>query len=214
MKKLSLIIAFLYSLIAFAQNNDQFNKFSIETSFGLNHPLSPSDNTGFNTGDFSGFKHFDIGGRYMISQLYGFKLSYAYDRFQDKNTSELGLTFNRIGVEAVFNLTQVFNITFNRQQSFQIQAHSGLGLTFAQPESIDNSERIGNFIIGITPLFKVADRISITTDLSYILSFKQHYNYSGTLIDPDYKGTSGGFINFTVGLNFSIGENKNHADWY
>jgi len=102
MNKISLIAAILCVTFAFSQDN-HYNKFSIEVAYGLNHPLSPKVNSGtgagvlsdLDAGDFSEFKHFDIGGRYMINQLYGFKLSYAYDRFQYDATS-LAINYNRI----------------------------------------------------------------------------------------------------------------------
>ncbi len=212
MKKLALIAVCLCSIVAYSQEI-QYNKFSIEASYGLNHPLTPTDNSGFDVGTFSEFKHFDLGGRYMINQMYGAKVSYAYDRFQHKSISELAVTYHRISAEVVFNMAKVFNMTFNEAQTFQIQTHAGFGITFAQPKSIDNYERIGNFIIGVTPHVKITDRLAITTDLSYIVSFKQHYDYGGILIDPDYKGTSGSFVNFTVGLQVSLGEHECHADW-
>jgi len=221
MNKISIIAAMLCVTFAFSQNN-KYNKFSIETAYGLNHPLSPKVNSGagagvlddLDAGDFSEFKHFDIGGRYMVNQLYGFKFSYAYDRFQYDATS-LAINYNRVGVEAVINFDKLFNISFNRQRSFQIQAHTGVGITFAKPKRKGNTEKIGNLMIGITPLFKVTDRIAITTDLSYIVNFKQHYDYGGTNIDPNKKDSvTGGFVNFTIGLNFSIGDSRSHADWY
>ncbi|MBE9490621.1 MAG: hypothetical protein IMY67_10035 [Bacteroidetes bacterium] len=213
MKKLALIVLCFSTIVAYTQEK-KYNQFSIETSYGLNHPLTPKDNSGFDVGLFSEFKHFDIGGRYMINQMYGAKLSYAYDRFQYKNTSELAVTYHRISAEVVFNMAKVFNISFNKARTFQIQTHTGFGITLAQPKSIDNYERIGNFIIGLTPQVKITDRLAITTDLSYIVSFKQHYDYGGILIDPEYKGTSGSFINATIGLQVSLGEKKYHADWY
>lgn len=213
MKKLSLVAALLCVTFAFSQTTN-FNKLSIEIAYGLNHPTSPSDNSGFDAGDFSEFKHVDIGGRYMFSPLFGGKLSYSYDRFQYENTSVLAITYNRISLEAVVNLARVFNFSFNRQRKFQIQAHTGAGITFAQPKSIDKYEKIGSLIIGLTPLFKVSDRFAITTDFSYIINLKQHYDYGGILIDPNYNSITGGFINFTIGLNFAIGSGRDHADWY
>ena len=212
MKKLILFLVWMSTIVSFAQEKP-YNKFSIEASYGLNHPLTPKDNSGFDVGLFSEFKHFDLGGRYMIKPMYGAKLSYSYDRFQYKNTSELAVTYHRISAEVVFNMAKVFNMSFNKARTFQIQTHTGFGITLAQPKSIDNYEKIGNFIIGVTPQVKITDRLAITTDLSYIVSFKQHYDYGGILIDPEYKGTSGSFINATVGLQFSLGDNKHHADW-
>ncbi len=213
MKKISLIAALLCVTFMYSQEG-KYNNFSLEAAYGLNHPITPNDNSGFAADSFSEFKHFDIGGRYMVNLYYGFKLSYAYDRFQYANTSELAVTYNRIGVDAVFSLSEILNISFSRNRNVQIQAHTGVGITFAQPKSISKVEKIGNFSIGITPKFKISKRVALTTDLSYIVNFKQHYNYGGILIDPEYNSVTGGYINFTVGLNVYFGKRRDHADWY
>ncbi len=213
MKKITLIAALLCVTFMYSQES-KYNKFSLEAAYGLNHPISPKDNSGFEVNSFSEFKHFDIGGRYMVNSYYGFKLSYAYDRFQYANTSELAVTYNRVGIDAVFSLSEIFNISFSRNRTFQIQAHTGVGITFAQPKSISNVEKIGSLSIGITPKYKISNRVALTTDLSYIVNFKQHYNYGGILIDPKYNSVTGGFINFTVGLNVYFGKRRDHADWY
>ncbi len=212
MKKLSLIAALLCVTFVFSQNN-HYNKISIEAAYGLNHPLSPDSRTGLDASDYSNFTHFDIGGRYMISQLYGVKLSYAYDRFQWEGSS-LAINYNRIGAQIVFNLADVFKLKFSRQRNFQIQAHTGVGVTFAKPKRDFKSEKIGNFMIGITPVFKISDRISIPIDFSYIANFKQHYDFGGTLVNANGDHVTGGFINFTVGINYTIGSDRDHADWH
>ena len=34
-------------------------------------------------------------------------------------------------------------------------------------------------MIGVRPIFKLTKGLALTTDLSYILNFKQHYDYAG-----------------------------------
>ena len=212
----SLLILFCFSAAA---QNDNFNKFSLETSFGLSYPIAPSNFSlpifdGVGVSDFAGPKHFDIGARYMISELYGFKLSYAYDRFQYDGSS-LASSFYRFGLEAVFNVSELFNVQFNRRRTFQIQLHGGLGGTFATSKNQTGTDRIGNIILGVRPMFKLTSNLALTTDLSYIVNFKQHYDYAGRSFystEPD--GLIGGFSNVSVGLSFSLGERRVHADFY
>ena len=212
----SLLILFCFSAAA---QNDNFNKFSLETSFGLSYPIAPSNFSipifdGVGVSDFAGPKHFDIGARYMISELYGFKLSYAYDRFQYDGSS-LASSFYRFGLEAVFNVSELFNVQFNRRRTFQIQLHGGLGGTFATSKTQTGTDRIGNIILGVRPMFKLTSNLALTTDLSYIVNFKQHYDYAGRSFystEPD--GLIGGFSNLSVGLSFSLGERRVHADFY
>lgn len=218
MKNLIFSLLILCCFSAAAQN-DNFNKFSLETSFGLSYPIAPSNFSspvfdGVGVSDFAGPKHFDIGARYMISELYGFKLSYAYDRFQYDGSS-LASSFYRFGLEAVFNVSELFNVQFNRRRTFQIQLHGGLGGTFATSKTQTGTDRIGNIIIGVRPMFKLTSNLALTTDLSYIVNFKQHYDYAGRSFystEPD--GLIGGFSNVSVGLSFSLGERRVHADFY
>jgi hypothetical protein len=218
MKFFFLATFFLFTTFVLAQNNN-FNKFSIETSFGLSYPIVPTSFAkplfeDLGTSDFASPKHFDIGARYMVSKLYGFKLSYAYDRFQ-YGGSGLASNFYRFGLEAVLNVSEIFNISFNRQRSFQIQLHGGLGGTFVTSKTATGLDRIGNIKLGVRPLFKLTRGIALTTDLSYIINFKQHYDYAGVSFSKtEPEGLVGGFLNFSVGLNFNLGERRVHADFY
>lgn len=212
MKKIALLIFLLSAFVSYSQDGD-YNRFSIEASYGLSQPLSPKNNSGYEAKTFSGFRHFELGGRYMLNQKYGVKLSYSFDKFQQKDHSDLSVTNHKIGAEMVFNLSHLLNFHFSMKRNFQIQTHTGFGITFSRPSSIDNTEHIGNLILGITPQVKISDRIALTTDLSYNYIFKQHYYYSGVLIDPDYESVSGSFVNISLGVQFYLGRNELHADW-
>ena len=218
MKNLIFSLLICCSFTAVAQN-DNFNKFSLETSFGLSYPIAPTSFAqpifeGVGAADFAGPKHFDIGARYMVSELYGFKLSYAYDRFQYDGSS-LASSFYRLGLEAVFNASELFNVRFTRRGTFQIQLHGGLGGTFATSKTKTGIDRIGNIMLGIRPMFRLTKGLALTTDLSYILNFKQHYDYAGrSFYSSEPEGLVGGFLNFSVGLNFNLGDRRVHADFY
>jgi len=219
MKKLVLPIFILLTCFVHAQN-DNFNKFSLETSFGLNYPIAP---TGFSkpifadvgVSEFAGPKHFDIGARYMVSPLYGFKLSYGYDRFQYDGSS-LASTFYRMSLEAVVNTTELFGISFNRRSTIQIQLHGGFGGTFATSKTnTKDIDRIGHLIVGVRPMFKLSDTFALTTDLSYLVNFKQHYDYAGNSFGgTNPEGLVGGYVNFSVGVSFYLGDKRVHADFY
>ena len=213
MKKVVLLTLLLTVLVSYSQDKT-YNQFSFEASYGQSQPISPKNNSGYDVKTFSGFKHFEVGGRYMFNQKYGVKLSYGFDKFQQEEFSDLSVTNHKIGAEMVFNLSHLLNFHFSKLRNFQIQTHTGFGITFAQPSSINDYEHIGNFIIGMTPQIKITDRIAIITDLSYNFIFKQHYYYSGVLIDPEFESVTGSFINISFGLQFYLGSNGYHADWY
>ena len=172
MKKVALLIFLLIQFVSYTQEKE-LNRFSFETAFGLSKPLSPKENSGYDVDAFSGFRHFEMGLRYMMNQDYGFKLGYAYDKFQHEDLTNLSVHYHKISGEMVFNLSHILNFHFNRKRNFQIQSHAGIGVTFAKPSSIKNKEHIGNFIVGITPQVKLTNRIALITDLSYNFIFKQ-----------------------------------------
>ena len=218
MKKAILVLLVLFTSFAHAQR-DYFNKFSLETSFGLNYPIAPTNFAELIPGDpgvgeFAGPKHFDIGARYMFSSLMGIKVSYGYDRFQYAG-SNLSTDFYRGSFEAVFNTTELFDVYYNRRRTMQIQLHGGVGFSLALSKTDTDTDVIGHIIFGVRPMFRLSDRFALTTDLSYLLNFKQDYGYSGVSFrDTLPDGFTGGYVNFSVGLNFYIGFRRDNGDFY
>lgn len=207
-KKLSLVLVLLCAIMSFGQK--KFNRLSIETGYGY---VSPSKlyGTDFSKGDFSGFNHFDIGMRYMIKSNFGVKLNYASDIF---SKGDAGVSYNTINASAVYNIGSLFDLYYMTYEKIGLLGRVGLGVTFANPESISDYERIGSATIGLTPQVKLSQRISIYGDLAYTLNFKQHYGFDGVLLDKDYESKVGNIMVLSVGLIFYVGENSMHADWY
>ena len=210
MKKIIFITALLISGIAISQKS--FNQFSIEADYGLSLPISNAPE-GTSSSDFLGFNHFMIGARYMIIPEIGAKLSYSYGKFQNKNFKENHISYNRIDLQAVSNLVYLFGFDAQFFDKVGFLAHAGVGVSYVNPSNALNNERVGNAIFGISPIFRLGDKFAITTDFSYLLTFKQHFSFDGQLINPDYKSESRGFMYFKVGVNYYIGKNRDHADW-
>ncbi len=210
MKIYILILLLLTATISFAQD-EKFNPFSIEMGYGLHAPLSPGDKT--NRSNYLGLGHFEIGGRYQITQKIGIKLSYANDRFTDKENDNLGITYNRVGLEGVYNIGRHI-LPYYIYENVGILAHAGLGYSRAKPVDKRSSEQTANFTIGLRPQVKITERIALYVDGTYILNFKQHYAYSGALLTPDFQDKTGSFGTISLGLMFYLGDKSRHADWF
>lgn len=210
MKKFILISAVLLSTLTYSQK--AYNQFSVDVNYGLALPVT-SIPDGKSASDFLGFSHFIIGARYMIIPEIGFKLSYNYGKFQDKNFKENNFSYNKYELQAYSNLVYLFDFQGEFWNKFGLLAHTGGGVTYANPSGASNNERIGNFIIGLTPQYKISKKFALSTDFSYVVTLKQHFDTDGDLINPDYKSESRGYFYFTVGLNYYIGKNGDHADW-
>ncbi len=226
MKKIYLLIFLLFFVeLLFSQR--KYNRFSIEAGYGFNIPITPKDD--ITASDYILPNHIDLGVRYMFDEYFGFKLHYANDRFRDKKNKNIGNGYHRLGIEAVYNLSNRLDLLNN---NFNILFHAGIGVTYAFPESIrrfknggeftfeltpyntKRYERIGNLIFGLTPQFRLSDDMALTFDMVYIINTQQQYSYSGELLYINRKKVQGNFVNFTVGLQFYLGKERRHADWY
>ncbi len=231
MKKIVFIVSILIGYLGQSQINPPsgyrpYDRFSIEVMLGYHVPLSPSNN--ISTFDYAGFKHFDIGGRFMIDQMFGVKMNYVYDRFENRNDRDMGNSYNRIGAEAIFNLLRVFDVHQYYLEKYSILLHGGIGLTLAYPDSRkvssnsglnlfknDRNERLGSIIFGVTPTMRLNDVMALALDMTMNTGTAQQYGYDGETVFPDYRDkTVGVYMTFSVGLHFSLGEYRRHADYY
>lgn len=205
------ILLFLFCLSASAQNG-RYNHWSTEITAGVHLPLAP--NEGVSTSEYIAFKQFQLAERYMFSEKLGIMGHYAYNRFADPNDSEMGISMNRFGIEGVANLGKVFGLGYRTAEKVGLLLHTGLGITFANPSSVEGTDHQGNILVGLTGEVKLSRRFTLLGDLTYVHTSKQHYTYSGQLLDPDYEAQPGGFVALSVGIMFDFGEEKYHADWH
>ena len=195
--------------------------------YGFNIPLTPRNNIIIS--DYAVPRHLDLGIRYMIDEYLGLKVHYARDRFQDINDKNVGNSYHRLSIEAVFNITGGLKLYSN---DFNMIFHGGVGITHAYPESIrrfENGgeftfgltpygtkpyERIGNIILGLTPKYRFSDKMAFSFDVAYIINTQQQYDYSGELMYISRRKVRGSFLNFSVGVQYYLGKKRRHADWH
>jgi len=217
MKNIFLIVILLISTITFSQKKN-YNQFSADFNFGMSLPITPIPD-GRKAGDFNGYSHFELGTRYMILPEIGVKLSYAHEKFQDKNIKSNDLVYNSFKLQAVSNLVYLFGFEGDLWDSVGLLAHAGGGITFANPIAAENNEKVGSLIFGISPLYRLGDKFAVNADFSYTLTTKQHFGFDGQLIEPNFpsdegfEAFTGGYVNISVGIIYYIGKNIDHADW-
>ncbi|MEM0519673.1 MULTISPECIES: hypothetical protein [Aequorivita] len=200
----------LLSANLFAQKD--YNRFSAEISTGLHVPFAPGD--GISRSKYIAFKQFQLAGRYMFSKRVGVKAHYAFNRFNDPDVKDMGVSFNRLGVEGVVNVGRLLNVSFHIREKFGLLFHTGVGVTFSNPTGSTGTDRIGNILAGFTAQYKISNQMSLMGDMTYISNIRQHYGYNGNSLNAGEKGTSGGFVNVSIGVIFNLGEERYHADWY
>ena len=210
MKIKVLFALLLVSSLSFAQY--RFNQFSIEA--GAGYVLAGNHYNDSYDSNFSGFRHVDLGVRYMINENYGVRLTYANDRFLQSNGSKVGINYNKVGVDGIYNLGRLIDLAYNSNENVGLLGHVGVGYTKASPLSGEKTERIGNISLGLTPQFKIGENTVFFTDLSANLNMKQHYGFDGGLNYGGDKTFMGSHYNLTFGLMIYLGQNRYHADWY
>jgi outer membrane protein OmpA-like peptidoglycan-associated protein len=218
MKKIILALVFASGLTTLTAQTEteestekNFNKWTIEVAGGLNKPVKPMTG-GYSTSMVSPYV-VDLGARYMFNNKFGLKADFGYNHFTNESDSkDFETNYYRVNLQAVLNLGRIMNFE-NFTQNFGLLAHTGFGLGQAQFKNSAPDDIIGNFIVGATAQIKLSNRISLTGDFSTMLNTLQNTAFDGASRHTE-PGFSGVLYTGTVGLTFSLGKNKTHADWY
>ncbi|MCS5490505.1 OmpA family protein [Algoriphagus limi] len=225
MKKL-LLTAFLSIGIAqFIYAQKEFNQWSIEASAGFNKsmgPLSPGYlSPTLNIG------HLDFGARYMMNEYFGLKGDFGFGNFKEvKGVSpEFTTNYIRGNAQMVLNAGRMLNFE-NISRRLGMLAHFGVGFgRLSYEETIYNQESdyVYNIISGVTTQYKLSNRLALTGDISYIHNGRQTYTFDGNSynapVQPNpptnpFIHAPGGWWTGTIGLNFYLGSQEEHADWH
>ncbi len=212
-----LLVAFFSTSIIFAQEEDKskpYNQFSIDGGIGLNKGLKS-----FTNGYSSKLSpiSLNLGVRYMFNQKFGLKLDMGYDNLM-KSSSSLDYTsqYTRGSIQGVVNLATIFN--FNKfTTNFGLLGHLGTGFSalcgkdFGLIKKADNTI---NLIVGLTPQYKINERVAVYLDLAYTSNLMSDYNYDlKSRISPSPQKSVTSLFNTTIGVSYKIGKAEKHYDW-
>jgi OmpA-OmpF porin, OOP family len=198
---------------------DAYNKWSIEASVSQAKGIKP-----YETGYYSSYpskllggiqvNSFGLGGRYMLSPKFGLKLSFNYDKFSNQEGSgslPFETTQIRGNFEGVVNAIRLFNVEDSAGR-FGLLLHGGIQVSRMKSNVYDLNELNGGLIVGFSPQFRVLKNLSLTSDVSLLNNFRQHFNWNGTNSDPS-NNLSGQMVSLSLGLSYSFGKEKIHGDW-
>ncbi|MBO9582841.1 MAG: OmpA family protein [Flavobacterium sp.] len=213
MKKVVMTLAFALALTgvhAQTENNNSYNKWSIDLGAGFNKPQRPF-NSGYSTNTISPWTG-DLGVRYMFNNKFGLKADFGYNSFTAKGSSlDFDSKYYRVDLQAVANLGRIMNFE-TWTNTFGLLGHAGFGYGQLRSDSFKGADEVGNFIAGITGQIRLSNRVALTGDFSTILNATQDHTFNGAYV-PENRGFSGLIFNGTVGLNIYLGKNTKHADW-
>ena len=219
MKKILLTIAFVSALSSVSAQTETtteetsesgYNRWSIELNGGLNKYQRPATG-GFYTSTPSPWNA-DFGVRYMFNNKFGLKLDAGYYSFTGKDESlDFDTHLYRTDLQLVANVGRVlsFETWTNR---LGLLAHGGFGYAQLKSDNHDFTDKMGNFIVGLTPQLRLSNRVALTGDFSTLLTFSQDKAFDG-MSDSNGRGFQGIVFQGSIGLTVYLGGNEKHADW-
>ncbi|MBC6366506.1 OmpA family protein [Algoriphagus sp. AK58] len=222
-KYLILLISFGIAYQAVAQKD--FNQWSLEVTGGFNKamgPLSP----GFLTPTLN-LGHVDFGTRYMFNEYFGVKGDIGIGTFREVQgeSPEFSTNYLRGNLQMVMNYGRMMNFE-NFSRKLGLLGHFGPGFgrnKFQNTVFNQEPDYVYNILVGVTPQYKLTERIALVGDITYIHNGRQTYTFDGNKynapVQPNppanpFVHAVGGWWTGTLGLNFYIGKAEQHADWY
>ena len=215
MKNLFCILAVLFSVQV---NSQSMNKSSIGFNIGGHDGMSKTNHyTRLNQ-----LNHFELNYRYMMNNRFGLKFDAGFDNFQfvDDHPATNALRFS---IQPTFNLTDLLHMN-NFTTRWGILLHMGAGYAAMWNKEVRGPNEILNLkegsvdeilqgIIGLTPQFKLNERLSINGDIAFMGNIRQNYGFDFESAPIQGGGFSGYYATATIGFSYYIGKSKNNADW-
>lgn len=210
MKKI--ITSFAFIAMITITNAQDYNKWSLDIGAGIHQiafPLSP----GYRT-ENPGLWQANIGVRRMFNEKFGLRLDLGINKIEGDNTNPFEATLFRGTLEGVVNAGNLLSFE-NWTKKVNLLFHAGIGygsLSNKIPFNATN-DGIVHLMMGLTPQYKISDRVSLFLDLSTFYNFYQERTFNGG-INPSPGETNASIFNTSIGVNFAIGNFKKHADFY
>lgn len=225
MKKTLLALAFFsLGITTYAQSD--FNKWSLEAGYGFNKSMGP-----LTQGYYSptlNLGHGELGLRYMLNNKYGVKGKFGFGSFSEvkDKSPEFNSNYINVSFEGVVNLARVLNFeSFSNKLGLLGYFGPGFGYLKQDTRPIGDfdPDYVYSINTGVSLLYKLSDRISLTGNTSLIVNGRQRYTFDGNdFISPGrpdapeipYVHATGTWWSGTIGLNVYLGKADEHADWF
>jgi len=207
------------STLATAQNS-AFNKMSVDVCFGMSKTFKPTRENyrpGFN------LPHLNLGFRYMMNNKFGLKLDFAFDRITNQKDApaQYEFTSNLISTSilAYANWGNILDVA-DWSKKLTMLGYGGPGFTFHKVDK--GMDKMLNLKMGVTPMYKVSEKLAIFGDASMTFYAMGHWYIDGIGARNDVTlasaGTSvSGIDGYTGALSLGamiyLGSAASHADW-
>ena len=209
MKKILLGFAFFSALTQI--NAQEYDKWSLDLGFGI-HQVGAPLNDGYSV---SPLGQGNLGVRYMFNERFGLRADLGYNQFQESDgNTNFSSNYYRASLEGVVNLGNILKFN-NWTQRLNLLAHGGLGvsiLNITEPV-VSGNDYMTTINFGLTPQFKISDRIAVFADFSSLINFGQENTFNGG-VNTDRRESNISIFNTSLGVNISFGKYRKLADFY
>ncbi len=208
-----------------------FNRWTIEASVGQSKGVRPYTEGYYTSNPTTVLgtikpNYFNAGVRYMFTPSFGVKLDGSFDKFEnneDTDSQPFEVEQLRFGLQGVINGARLLRIQ-DQLGRFSFLIHAGLEYSRVTPKletgvdpigGYSNFDRTENNIgikIGVSPQFRLLDRLALVADISTVANFRQHFAWDGHLSEPD-NNLTGQMLMASIGLSYSLGSENLHGDW-
>ncbi len=215
-KLLAIFLLLFIPNLLFSQGYN--NRWSIELNPGVSNAVKPY--TPKYWSNTVGLYHISSGTRFMFNNKYGLKWDIGFDRIRHDKTSLYNNSgeskpftshYARTSVQFVLDVGRLMQFE-NFSERTSLLFHTGGGMSWLWSKVNPDTDKMVNFMFGLAPQFKVNERFSITTDVSFVWHIYQQYTWdmNNSVFN---RGFDGFYANGTVGLNFYLGKYGSHMDW-
>lgn len=193
-----------------------FNKLSVDAAFGVTKPMAPfSPQSQKRIIDIG---HFDLNGRYMLSHAFGIQFGFGLDNLKSSKDAVPGKEFKtkyvRTSLQLVGNLGKAFSM-YEWNPKIGLLMHIGAGFSTLNPDKINyiGKDKMLHGIAGLTPQFKVSEKLAIQLDASVMFHLLQTHTFDFAS-QANLGGFDGYMLTASVGAVYYLGKSVQHADWY
>ncbi len=206
-----LLASAFFTSTAVKAQDAQISPFSLEAQFGFNNPTNPVA-LGYDARTLWPAS-VSLGARYMLNSKFGGRAQVGYHYLTNsKDYLDFTTHYFRANIEGVINLGNVLNM-HQLTNRFGLLVHGGVGYSVMKEKNWNQDpDNMLSTLIGVTPLVKVGDRMSLSLDIMAICHVYQTRTYDFTQIVSD-RGFDGFMYNASVGICYTLG-NKTPADWF
>lgn len=198
-----------FSITNAQENKNDYDHWAIDLGAGI-HQAGSTLSPGYSVGMFG---QGNLGVRYMFNNRFGLRLDLGYNSFtEDDGSRPFKSNYYRASLEGIVNLGDVlkFHTWTNK---FNLLMHGGIGAASLNiTEPADNGGDLMTALnFGLTPQYKLTDRMSLFLDFSSLIHFYQDDNFDGGQ-NTAKRESNISLFNTSIGLSFALGKNKQLAD--